>query len=305
MTVTQGAEVLTELGFTALEAESYVALLQHPPLTGYRLAQLLGKPAANVYKALESLEHKGLVGVDESEPRTYVPVPAAELLRREDRRFARLRARAADAFEGLEPRSADDRVYRLRDLRQISERCRSMIESARFAVLLDGDAGLLEDLGPALETAADRGVHVLVKSYRPLELGRVRVVERTRPEEILENVPLASLVLSVDGLEYLLARIRDDGSVHHALWTRSVVLAYQGYMGLINELTLTELMNRLRGDTTVAELRRAFERDRPLHPVSSRNPVYWNLLRGLGQPGPGPEDEALTPAPPSSEETTE
>jgi HTH-type transcriptional regulator, sugar sensing transcriptional regulator len=47
-----------------LEASAYVALLQEPGITGYRLSHILNKPIANIYKALKSLEHKGLDNID-------------------------------------------------------------------------------------------------------------------------------------------------------------------------------------------------------------------------------------------------
>ena len=73
---------LVALGFTALEAEIYSLLLEEEaPATGYRVAQALRKPASNIYKALESLESKGAVMVDEGESRLCRPIPPEELLR--------------------------------------------------------------------------------------------------------------------------------------------------------------------------------------------------------------------------------
>lgn len=275
---------LVDLGYTALESGIYLLLLQEGPLTGYRVAQNLGKPAANTYKALESLVHKGAVTLDDSESKVYSPVPAEEFLRQLDRVHATRRERAREALSDLAPRRRDDRIYRLSSREQIAERCRSIVERAEFAVLIDGDAGFLGDLAPAIEAATERGVQVLIKAYEPLEIAGARVIERIRPEEITAGVPGDSFVLDADGKEYLLARLKDDGTVHHAIWTQAVTLAYQGYQGLINELTLTSMMNCLRTKTTVEELRELFVRDRPLHPVSSRNPVFDGLLEGLGYP---------------------
>jgi sugar-specific transcriptional regulator TrmB len=273
---------LVDLGYTALESDIYLLLLQEGPLTGYRVAKNLGKPAANTYKALESLVHKGAVTLDDSESRVYSPVPAEEFLRQLDRVHASRRERAREALANLEPHRGDDRIYRLSSREQIAERCRSIVERSEFAVLIDGDAGFLADLTPAIEEAAERGVQVLIKAYEPLEIAGARVIERIRPEEITGGVPGDSFVLDADGREYLLARLEDDGTVHHAIWTQAVTLAYQGYQGLISELTLTSMMNHLRTETTVEELREVFDRDRPLHPVSSRNPVFEGLLEGLG-----------------------
>ena len=56
MSAEQSVRALVELGFTGLEAEIYTALARHSRMTAYRVAQLIGKPAANVYaKAYEPL----------------------------------------------------------------------------------------------------------------------------------------------------------------------------------------------------------------------------------------------------------
>jgi len=64
MAVRDSVKALADLGFTNLEAEIYAFLLQESPATGYRIAQAIGKPAANTYKAIQSLEQKGAVIVE-------------------------------------------------------------------------------------------------------------------------------------------------------------------------------------------------------------------------------------------------
>ena len=51
-------EMLRELGFNRIEAQIYIFLLPHSPMTAYKIAQKIGKPAANVYKAVAAaFEH--------------------------------------------------------------------------------------------------------------------------------------------------------------------------------------------------------------------------------------------------------
>ncbi len=54
-------KTLTELGFTVLESMIYLALIDNPPMTGYGISKIIGKPVANTYKAIESLSSKGAV----------------------------------------------------------------------------------------------------------------------------------------------------------------------------------------------------------------------------------------------------
>ena len=52
---------LESLGLTQIEALAYAYLVANPSSTGYRVARGIGKPTANVYRALESLGRKGAV----------------------------------------------------------------------------------------------------------------------------------------------------------------------------------------------------------------------------------------------------
>src|ERR1700730_2132659 len=82
------AQALVALGFSGFEAEVYVRLLAEPqPVTGYKVAQVLGKPVANTYKALESLSNKGAVIIDDGANRMCRAVAADELLSKLERRF--------------------------------------------------------------------------------------------------------------------------------------------------------------------------------------------------------------------------
>ena len=72
--------LLMTLGLNQLEAETYLYLLTHDLQTGYRIGQALGKPSANVYKALEALARKGAVMIEEGESRTCRAIPMTEFL---------------------------------------------------------------------------------------------------------------------------------------------------------------------------------------------------------------------------------
>src|SRR3954447_24395728 len=107
---------LEELGLSGSEAAVYAYLVQHSPATGYRVAQGIGKPVANTYKAIASLEEKGAVLVDPSSTRPCRAVPPEEFLARLEGQFQERRTRAARALSEVraaEPEEEDARVYPL------------------------------------------------------------------------------------------------------------------------------------------------------------------------------------------------
>ena len=62
-------EYLIDLGLNQLEAEVYLALLPEEPMTAYRIGKIIGKPTANVYKAIDVLARKGAVVIEEGKNR--------------------------------------------------------------------------------------------------------------------------------------------------------------------------------------------------------------------------------------------
>ncbi len=60
------------------------------------------------------------------------------------------------------------------------------------------------------------------------------------------------------------------------------IVAYLLYNGLINEVSQVAVMQALDSDASASAIRRRFNELRHLHPISSRGPVYQNLLRQMG-----------------------
>jgi HTH-type transcriptional regulator, sugar sensing transcriptional regulator len=234
---------LVELGFTALEAEVYTWLLGEPAATGYRIAQGIGKPVANTYKAIESLQNKGAILVEEEENRLCRAVPADELLRALDRGFAARRAQAARSLAGMARPEGDDRVYTLRTPEQVLERARTMLAGARRVALVDAFPRALDAVGAAVVKAAARGVTAAVKAYAPARLGDAEVYVQPQAERTIARWPGEWLNLVVDGAEHLLAFLaRDLGAVRQAIWSRSPYLSWVYHSALGSELVMAEVL---------------------------------------------------------------
>ena len=277
-------DCLVALGFNPLEAEAYTFLLREASATGYRVAQAIGKAAANTYKALEALERKGAVLVDDGKSRVFRAVPVAELLRRLERGFADNCRAAAKSLGQIDKRKNDDRLYQLRSRAQVLERCRTMIGRCESVAVMDIVPTVVTELRGELETAAARGVEVVIKTYGEVPVRGARIVVRPRGHEIVDAFPGVMISLNIDGAEHLLALLKPKGDeVHQAIWTSSAIVAYLLYNGLVNEVSEVAVMRELEEETTVDALRAAFDSLRHLHPTSSRGPVYQNLMKRLGE----------------------
>lgn len=282
MNIKDITDVLVELGFTGLEAEVYITLLRQSPITGYRIAQELGKPVANTYKAIESLRNKGAVIVDEGENRLCRAIPAEELLGQIERRFRVTQKRAAKALSKVKNTSSDDRVYQLRSREQVMERCRRMLRDSRQLALLDIFPEPLNELSSEIEEAATRGTVVALKAYRPHQIRKAEVLVEPAGESILARWPGQWVNLVIDDAEFLLAFLSSDGKgVHQAIWSNSVYLSWVYSGALASELMLAGLQALIEEGASGEELQKAFKRFHRLKPL--KTPGHQAILRRFSE----------------------
>lgn len=276
---------LVDLGFTALEAEAYSFLLQESPVTGYRIAQALRRPAPNVYKALESLELKGAVLVEDADNRLCRPVPPGELLAHLERRFREHRGRAERLLSEVTAPPADDRVYTLRSPDQVMERARRMLARGEVVAMVDAFPIPLEELRTDLEATAARGVQTAVKAYSPIGLEGVRVVLDPDRNVVTERWPGQWVNLVVDGREHMVAFLSSDGSsVQQAVWSGSAYLSWVYHSAMASEIGLDAVRNRLDEGASVGEIRGLLEEVRTL--TAMHAPGYQELSRRFADAGP-------------------
>ena len=258
MTVIQ---TLVDLGFTRLEADIYVFLLQESPATGYRVAQAIGKPTANTYKAIQALESKGAVLVDENKNRLCRAVSANELLSQIERKFIANKQQAAKALSKLESLSHDDRVYQIRSRDQVFERFRNMLVDCRDIAILDCAPTIQDEVKPMLAETTGRGVKVAIKTYQPFAVRGALVFVCPRGEEIMKRWPGLWLNLIVDGAEHLFCYLSPNGKiVYQAIWSASAYLSWIHYGALRDELISTGIERLLQEDISIEELRRAYKK---------------------------------------------
>lgn len=256
--IEQSVDALIALGFTGLEAQVYAFLLQESPVTGYRIAQAIGKPVANTYKAIAALEAKGAVIVDDGASRLCRAVPAEELLARLERMFCERKAQAAKALAEIRAVAEDDRVYQLRSREQVMERARAMLQRCQQASILDVFPQPLEELRPDIEAAISRGVTIAVKAYAPATIEGAQVVVTLGHETVRRRWPGQWVNLITDGREHMLAFLTADGKdVHQAVWSGSAYLSWVYYGGVASEWLLADVRQQIEEGAPPEAIREA------------------------------------------------
>jgi predicted transcriptional regulator len=227
---TTAVRVMTEIGFTPLEAEIYVYLLQNSPATGYRIAKAIGRSFSITYMSLDALAEKGAIVVDDGKSRLSRAVPIEELLDQIEHRFRQQRERAIAAVRELPDSVADDRIYRLTSVEQVYERCRAMLGRSRSRILMEVFPEPLGDLREAIEEAARRGVDITARVYAPTTIEGVRIVVSPWGEENLRIMKAQWLAIFADGREFILGNVLSGGKgVQQVVWSASSLLSLALY----------------------------------------------------------------------------
>lgn len=231
---------LVRIGFTELEARLYCELVRRGPSTGYKLAQAIGKAAANVYQALGVLVLKGAAMSDESGNAVVYAAVAPEIVIGALRRDFEQRSNAAvDALAELGNPVSEERQYSLENLDHVYETARSLIRSARQILIFDLFPLPLRELCGDLEEAVRRGVDVAGLVYEQPDNWPFTGVRAGATDVVTERWPGLQLSLVADASQYLLALLSRDGtSVERALWSDSPYLACLQHSGLSAEVRL-------------------------------------------------------------------
>ena len=254
------ADILVPFGFSHLEADIYTALLAESPLTAYAVSKRIGKPVANCYKAVESLQAKGAVMVDDRDTQQVRAVPYKELLDRLEQQFQQQLDAAATALEQVSQVSQDDGIYTLVHTDQVIERARSMLKRASGVVFIEAFPEPLRLLVDEIEAAAKRGVHIAVKEYSPVEIHGAEVVMHANAEGVLNNMENQYLAMAADAQEHLVALFSRDGkNVHQAIWSASPLLSWETSNYLEANILVHRILCELGNGKTNKELKQEID----------------------------------------------
>lgn len=259
--------IINELGFTSLEAEIYVFLLQHSPATGYKIAKGIGRSFTNTYKALAGLQARGAILVDESESKLSRAVPVEELMDQLQARFTEQRRKAEAAVNRLPLSPADTGIYRFNSVDQVYERFRVMLRECEERALVELFPGPCKKLRKPVEEAAARGIDLSVRTYAGETFEGVRMIHSPFSESNMESWNSQWMALFIDGRQFLLAHIsQDEKGVYEAIWSANLFLARAFYSYINSDLHHYSFRPMLEQASSVDQMREEYQRTEALFP---------------------------------------
>lgn len=204
-------QALRDLGLTPTEAEVYVATLEaaaEGPVSGYRVAQGLGRDPANLAKVMAALVRQGAVRVVQEKPRLYLPVAPDAFTEGVVRRFAERRSEALDLLRSFAPADPGGAPLLLPAFADAVAAAAAAVAGATRSVLLFASADVVDALAePLAAAAARRGCRVNVLGPSPAVPHGCELTLVAAPED---DVP-SWLQLVCDRTRWLVARSGGGG----------------------------------------------------------------------------------------------
>jgi sugar-specific transcriptional regulator TrmB len=260
---------LIQLGFSEYEAKAYMALLKDSPASGYQIAKNSGVPRSMVYEVIGKLNARGAVltyRVDGSIK--YAPTPPDEFLDHLQREHEALIMSLQEDIKTVTTASDPDYVWNLEGNDNILTKAEEMIHRSSYRIYLAIAPSMFPMLQEKLESAAARGVSVVIYTTTPLDIACCRVIVAHVSEETLEQAQGLALILVVDGTEMLIGEWLTDNSAH-ASWTSNPLMVFLAEHHLRTDLYLPQLLACLGADA----LELIAEEDRDLFARAMENKI--------------------------------
>ena len=226
-----------DLGLTALEAEVYCFLVENSPATGYKIAKAIGKPTANTYKAIQSLQAKGFILIEDGANRLCRAQPVKEFLDGLEKRFNQTLQKAENELSKLKPAPDDERLYYLHTPGQVFEKFRQMLDTCEEIALLDLFPAMVDHLKKDIEKATSNGIRVAVKVYQPCAIKGAVIQLDPAGEKVIKRWPGQWANGVIDGFEHLMAFLsKDRTQVFQAVWSANTYISWVYHSAFMHEL---------------------------------------------------------------------
>lgn len=149
-----------EIGFSKNEAKAYVSLLKEAPLNGYEISKKSGVPRSMVYAVITKLLGQGAITELRTEPPTYIPVPAKELLGEKKRKTEETLNQLERELNAIEKPSDVYVIKHIEESEKIVESMKKMMMAAEEEIWLSAWEEQLDFLQNTAQNQINNGISI-------------------------------------------------------------------------------------------------------------------------------------------------
>ncbi len=231
---------LKNLGFSRLEAEIYIVLLDGAK-SGYQIAKKIAISRPSVYNALEHMYDKGIILQLHDSGSEYIAQPPSVIFKRLREEYTANTELAEKILTKYSDNRFEERLATFKGFKTIIARAEEMIADSKSEVFINTgiDIHCLKD---ALNKAADIGVNVTVFSFYELNTDNIscRVFSHGRKP----FGDCSRLMLSCDSREILVANQNNESCEWIASVTNNPLIVDIITEHIHNDIYLLKLRDR-------------------------------------------------------------
>lgn len=203
---------LSNLGFSRLEAEIYITLLDGT-MSGYQIAKKIEIARPSVYTALEHMYEKGIVQKVQDGGSEFTAQPPEIIFKKLSGEFAQNALFAEQALTKYAENRFESRLATIKGFKTILEYAKKLLVTAKNEVFINTDSDL-SILKSDIEKATENGVSVTVFSFYATDIDLpCEVYSHNRPQKDTAT----RLMIACDETETLIANSNSSGE-----WLASV-----------------------------------------------------------------------------------
>lgn len=198
---------LQKIGFSKLESQIYLNLLQSSGQTGYQIAKNLDISRSSVYPALETMYKKGYILLVQGDAQTYVAEEPDILLGRIKDDFKISTNLLDTQLKSIKVGNIEERFINISGFDQMITKIKELLKQAQKEVLLNINGGITY-LREEIIALRKRGVRVIIFSFMHLDVEDLDI--EVYSHERLSNNDLSRIMLVVDFKQTLVADIYEN-----------------------------------------------------------------------------------------------
>lgn len=269
---------LQEIGLSRFEAEVYIFLLKESPSTGYNIAKKLGKAAPNIYPVLDSLIQKGAVNIDDfSNTKKYYAVNPDIFSKHINGAFIKKSTEMAESLKDIKNTLDEEFIQRIPTESHVFEVCSDIISRAEHIIFVEAFPETLERIKPSLEKQALKGVHIVVTSYRKIEIKNCTVALKKNGEVFIKRWKGQWLNIVADHRENIQAFFHESNKIHEAVWMKSPYLSTTLANGMAYEFLFCKIVEELSASAFTETAEKMLNKYSFIKPVNS--PGYNEFIK--------------------------
>ncbi|HDR8142868.1 MULTISPECIES: TrmB family transcriptional regulator [Bacillus] len=242
---------LQKWGFSQYECKAYIGLLKNYPITGYEISKRSGVPRSTIYEVVAKLIDKGAVYTVPSDPVTYAPLPAKELIRRLRNNFENSMDYLEKNLSALESEQEVDVIHRISSDEHVVAEMIDIINKAEKEIWLS----IWEPQASSLKSAIDRRINEKIHVFSILfgapdmQLGVTTHHNYMAPEVAEERMNGRLTIVARDNEEVLIANFSPNTPAW-AIKTEDPALVLIAMEYIRHDIMFSELVKEVGPDKT-------------------------------------------------------